>query len=112
MPVPPTSRRTRSMLRTCALLAVARGCGAGRVGSCEFPANVSGVQCDMDLGARKAARSAADCAALCCADDRCAAWQWSNASCGASAGCGCWLGHRNADGTPRAAAGLARALPA
>ena len=68
--------------------------------ACEIPANASGIQCDMDLGRRAAAVTPAACAAACCAEPECAAWQYGNASCGASDGCGCWLGHINVGGQP------------
>eukprot|EP01043_Picozoa_sp_COSAG02_P066647 COSAG02_NODE_10442_length_1940_cov_1.389462_1_plen_425_part_00 len=94
------------------------------LGTCEWPANASHIQCDMDLGHvplrlslfpgqtcvltsligrsrhYAAAGTPAACVSACCSDPKCAAWQWGNASCGASAGCGCWLGHRNVDGAP------------
>ena len=73
---------------------------AAALGSCEWPANASGVECDMDLGHHAAAATPTACASACCANPKCAAWQWGNASCGASSGCGCWLGHKNVDGKP------------
>ena len=39
-------------------------------------------------------------ASVCCNNPTCATWQWANASCGASSGCGCWLGHKNINGAP------------
>eukprot|EP01043_Picozoa_sp_COSAG02_P082424 COSAG02_NODE_20653_length_821_cov_0.585873_1_plen_198_part_01 len=65
-----------------------------------WPPNASHIECDMDIGHQPAAKNPQACAAACCAQAKCAAWQWSNASCGASAGCGCWLGHRNDNGKP------------
>ena len=73
---------------------------AAALGSCEWPANASHIQCDMDLGHQGAAATPTACASACCANPKCAAWQWGNSSCGASSGCGCWLGHKNVDGKP------------
>ena len=68
--------------------------------ACVWPANASHVQCDMDLGHQPSAKSPDACTASCCANPKCAAWQWGNASCGASSGCGCWLAHLNVLGKP------------
>ena len=68
---------------------------------CRWPENASGIECDMDLGRSQAGSpSATACAASCCARLDCASWQWSGTNCGASSGCGCWLGHKNVDGRP------------
>ena len=69
--------------------------------ACNWPANASHIQCDMDLGRSVTGSSSPTaCAEACCSNDKCAAWQWSNSSCGASAGCGCWLAHKNDGGKP------------
>ena len=82
-----------------ALLVVVPGVATASA-TCTWPHSASGVECDMDLGHRAALASSAACEAACCANGLCATWQYGDASCGATSGCGCWLGHKNEGGKP------------
>eukprot|EP01050_Picozoa_sp_SAG11_P031373 SAG11_NODE_9721_length_886_cov_0.782719_1_plen_257_part_01 len=68
--------------------------------ACSFPHDLSGQQCDMDIGHQTTAKSAASCAEACCAKKRCSSWNWGNSTCGDqhTSGCGCWLGAKNEKG--------------
>ena len=64
-----------------------------------WPANVSHVQCSLDMGENGSAAalgSADGCAMACCTNPRCAVWQWAPP--GSSGGSGCWIGHEQPHG--------------
>ena len=63
-------------------------------GPCLLGTNYTGLQCD-GLSAVTAAGSAAECAAVCCADASCELWQWSDTP---APGGGCWVGDVPAGG--------------
>ena len=89
-----------AFLLVLATSAAAQPRAEGSGPACRWPANASKVECDMDLGHMSQAGSADECMALCCGRLDCASWQYSAPGCGASSGCGCWLGHKNVGGHP------------